>query len=197
MGSIGQLIGAFLFPSLAERYGRGRFIAWCSGIIGLTSIACGFAPSFAVFVVFVALRMAQGLGLGGELPVAANYINEITRAHGRGRFVLLFHALGAVPLLAELTVHFLGIETKGKVLEQPEASGRRLQLRDDGPNQMQARRMCLSSLTSPNSRSQRYYSHPLACATSRGRRGCFQHNTRDDEGSTLAADRDGLVAGYC
>lgn len=30
-GSIGQLIGAFLFPSLAERYGRVRSIAWARG----------------------------------------------------------------------------------------------------------------------------------------------------------------------
>jgi MFS family permease len=96
-GSIGQLIGAFLFPSLAERYGRVRAIAWSSGIIGLTSIACGFAPSFAVFV---ALRIVQGLGLGGELPVAATYINEITRAHGRGRFVLLYEIVFPIGLLA-------------------------------------------------------------------------------------------------
>ena len=96
-GSIGQLIGAFLFPSLAERYGRVRAIAWSSGIIGLTSIACGFAPTFAVFV---ALRIVQGLGLGGELPVAATYINEITRAHGRGRFVLLYEIVFPIGLLA-------------------------------------------------------------------------------------------------
>jgi MFS family permease len=96
-GSVGQLIGAFLFPSLAERYGRVRAIAWSSGIIGVTSIACGFAPSFAVFV---ALRVVQGLGLGGELPVAATYINEITRAHGRGRFVLLYEVVFPIGLLA-------------------------------------------------------------------------------------------------
>lgn len=96
-GSIGQLIGAFLFPALAERFGRVRSIAWSSGIIGVTSIACGFAPTFAVFV---ALRIAQGLGLGGELPVAATYINEITRAHGRGRFVLLYEIVFPIGLLA-------------------------------------------------------------------------------------------------
>ena len=96
-GSIGQLFGAFLFPSLAERYGRVRAIAWSSGIIGVTSIACGFAPTFAVFV---ALRVLQGLGLGGELPVAATYINEVTRAHGRGRFVLLYEIVFPIGLLA-------------------------------------------------------------------------------------------------
>ncbi|MBV8626604.1 MAG: MFS transporter [Paraburkholderia sp.] len=96
-GSVGQLFGAFLFPWLAERHGRVRSIAWSSGIIGLTSIACGFAPTFAVFV---ALRVIQGFGLGGELPVAATYINEISRAHGRGRFVLLYEIVFPIGLLA-------------------------------------------------------------------------------------------------
>jgi MFS transporter, putative metabolite:H+ symporter len=96
-GSVGQLFGAFLFPWLAERRGRVRAIAWSSGIIGVTSIACGFAPSFAVFA---ALRVVQGLGLGGELPVAATYINEVSRAHGRGRFVLLYEIVFPVGLLA-------------------------------------------------------------------------------------------------
>ena len=117
-GSVGQLIGALLFPALAERYGRVKTIAWSSGIIGITSIACGFAPSYAIFV---ALRAAQGIGLGGELPVAAAYISEITRAHGRGRFVLMYeiifpigllvaNALGAwlVPRLGWEVVYFVG-----------------------------------------------------------------------------------------
>jgi MFS family permease len=117
-GAVGQLIGALLFPALAERYGRVRTIAWSSGIIGVTSIACGFAPSYAAFVV---LRAVQGVGLGGELPVAAAYISEITRAHGRGRFVLLYeiifpigllvaNALGAwlVPVLGWEVIYFVG-----------------------------------------------------------------------------------------
>ncbi|CAG9218502.1 Permeases of the major facilitator superfamily [Paraburkholderia sabiae] len=95
--SVGQLIGAFLFPWYAERHGRVKAIALSSGLIGITSIACGFAPTFAVFFV---LRIVQGIGLGGELPVAATYINEICRAHGRGRFVLLYEIVFPVGLLA-------------------------------------------------------------------------------------------------
>jgi MFS family permease len=75
--SVGQLVGALLFPALAERFGRLRSIGWSAGIIGLMSLACGFAPSFEIFLL---LRIVQGLGLGGELPVAATYINEVTRA---------------------------------------------------------------------------------------------------------------------
>jgi MFS family permease len=39
-GSVGQLIGAFVFPWYAERKGRVKAIALSSGIIGITSIAC-------------------------------------------------------------------------------------------------------------------------------------------------------------
>ncbi len=94
--SVGQLIGALLFPALAERFGRLNSIGWSAGIIGLMSIACGFAPSFEIFAL---LRIVQGLGLGGELPVAATYINEVTRAHGRGRFVLLYEVVFPIGLL--------------------------------------------------------------------------------------------------
>lgn len=94
--SVGQLVGALLFPALAERFGRLRSIGWSAGIIGLMSIACGFAPGFEVFA---ALRIIQGLGLGGELPVAATYINEVTRAHGRGRFVLLYEIVFPIGLM--------------------------------------------------------------------------------------------------
>ncbi|SDD88843.1 Sugar phosphate permease [Cupriavidus sp. YR651] len=94
--SVGQLVGALLFPALAERFGRLRSIGWSAGIIGLMSIACGFAPSFEIFAL---LRIVQGLGLGGELPVAATYINEVTRAHGRGRFVLLYEIVFPIGLM--------------------------------------------------------------------------------------------------
>lgn len=100
-GAIGQLIGAFLFPALAEKHGRVKAIAWSSAVIGITSVACGFAPTFEIFVL---LRILQGLGLGGELPVAATYINEITRAHGRGRFVLLYEIVFPIGLLVSMAL---------------------------------------------------------------------------------------------
>lgn len=99
--SVGQLVGALVFPALAERFGRLRSVGWSAGIIGLMSIACGFAPSFEIFAL---LRIVQGLGLGGELPVAATYINEVTRAHGRGRFVLLYEVVFPIGLMVSNAV---------------------------------------------------------------------------------------------
>ena len=41
------------------------------------------------------VRFIQGIGLGAELPVAATYMNEFTRAELRGRLVVLFQAIFA------------------------------------------------------------------------------------------------------
>lgn len=43
-----------------------------------------FAWSYESLLTF---RAIQGLGLGGEVPIAAVYINEIIKAKGRGRIV--------------------------------------------------------------------------------------------------------------
>ena len=96
-GAVGALIGAFLFPSLAERYGRVNAVAWSSALIGATTLAFVFARSYETLVL---LRVLQGIGLGGEVPIAAAYINEVTTARNRGRFVLLYELIFPVGLLA-------------------------------------------------------------------------------------------------
>ncbi|SPU54359.1 benzoate transport protein [Bordetella trematum] len=77
----GALIGTLVFPQIADRYGRVRAVTISTFIIGAGSIACGLTENYVVFLV---IRFIQGIGIGGELPVAATYINEIARAHGRG-----------------------------------------------------------------------------------------------------------------
>jgi putative MFS transporter len=57
---------------------------------------CAFAWNFASLAVFRAL---QGLGGGGEAPVAVTYISEIARAKGRGRFILLYEIIFPLGLL--------------------------------------------------------------------------------------------------
>jgi MFS transporter, putative metabolite:H+ symporter len=89
-GFAGQLIGASFFGWLAERYGRIRVLNWTILSLSLFGLACAFAWSYWSLV---ALRFLQGLGLGGEIPVAATFVSEISRSHGRGRFVLLYQIL--------------------------------------------------------------------------------------------------------
>ncbi len=96
-GFLGQLIGALIGGALAERIGRRPMIVAAVLWFGLFSLACGWAWSYESLL---ALRLLQGLGLGAEVPVAATYISELARAHGRGRFVLLFELVFPIGLVA-------------------------------------------------------------------------------------------------
>jgi putative MFS transporter len=95
-GYIGQLIGAVFFGWFAEKYGRIRSLTTSVLILALGSFACAFSWGYASLLVF---RLVQGLGLGGEIPVAATYINEVAQAKGRGRFFGLFELLFTVGLI--------------------------------------------------------------------------------------------------
>ncbi|WP_393056962.1 MFS transporter [Streptomyces sp. LN549] len=87
VGSAGMLIGALLSGRLADRYGRVKVIAYCVAASGVASLALTACTSLTPFL---ALRFLQGLAIGGEVPVAAAFISEITRSFKRGRFVLLY-----------------------------------------------------------------------------------------------------------
>ena len=85
-GYVGQLIGAIALTALAERLGRLSALRLAVGILSALSIACAFASSYPILL---ALRFFQGIGLGGEVPIAATYINEACPARFRGRLVFL------------------------------------------------------------------------------------------------------------
>ncbi|MFG2212317.1 MFS transporter [Streptomyces sp. NPDC048638] len=87
IGSAGMLIGALFSGRAADRIGRVKVIALCIGASGVASLALAASPAPGTFML---LRFVQGLAIGGEVPVAATFISEITRSHGRGRFVLLY-----------------------------------------------------------------------------------------------------------
>jgi putative MFS transporter len=94
-GFAGQLVGAIFFGWLAERIGRINGAIWTIAIFSVMSVVCAFAWSFQSMLLF---RFIQGLGLGGEVPIAAAYIGEIAKADKRGRFFLLYQVIFAVGL---------------------------------------------------------------------------------------------------
>src|SRR3954453_4379319 len=59
-------------------------------------IACAFAGNFGTLLM---LRLIQGVGVGGEMPVAATYINELSKARGRGRFFLMYEMIFPIGLM--------------------------------------------------------------------------------------------------
>ncbi|WP_093802672.1 MFS transporter [Streptomyces sp. Wb2n-11] len=87
VGSIGMLIGALFSGRMADRFGRVKVIAVCIGVTSVASLALAACTALEPFLL---VRFVQGLAIGGEVPVAAAFIAEITRSFHRGRFVLLY-----------------------------------------------------------------------------------------------------------
>src|SRR6185295_15386084 len=94
---VGQFVGALLFSSLAEQFGRIRSAAAATALMAVMSIGCALAGNFPALL---ACRLVQGIGVGGEMPVAAAYVSELSKAKGRGRFFMLYEMIFPVGLMA-------------------------------------------------------------------------------------------------
>lgn len=110
IGYLGQFVGALLFGGLAERYGRVRSAAGATALMSVMSVACALAGNFPALLL---LRLVQGIGVGGEMPVAAVYINELSKAHGRGRFFLLYEMIFSIGLMMTGQIGALVVPTLG------------------------------------------------------------------------------------
>jgi MFS transporter, putative metabolite:H+ symporter len=106
----GQLLAALFFGWFAERYGRMPAIIWSTLIYSVMSLACAFAWDFNSLLI---LRTLQGIGIGGEVPVAITYIAELSRAERRGRFLLLYELVFPVGLVAAVLVGALVVPYAG------------------------------------------------------------------------------------
>jgi putative MFS transporter len=117
-GFVGQAIGSFLFGWLAEKHGRLKVLQWSLVIIAIFAIASAFAWSYWSLL---ALRLLQGVGLGAEVPVAATYLNEYSRAQYRGRLIMFLQicfsigvavtslvALAIIPAFGWQSMYILG-----------------------------------------------------------------------------------------
>ncbi len=109
-GYFGQLFGAVIFGSLAERFGRLRILFVTIIMFVSMDIACLFAWSAASMIAF---RFLQGVGTGGEVPVASAYINEFIGAEKRGRFFLLYEVIFPIGLMFAGMVGFFLVPIYG------------------------------------------------------------------------------------
>jgi putative MFS transporter len=107
---VGQLLGAVIAGWAAERYGRLFVTTITIGIFGCMSLACAFAWDPTSLIVF---RFIQGIGLGGEVPIANTYVNEIARAEVRGRFYLLFQMVFGIGLVCAAVLGYFIVPTLG------------------------------------------------------------------------------------
>ena len=96
-GFTGQMIGAMVFGWLAERVGRVRAIQYSLTLFSIVSLLAAATWSFPSLAL---VRLVQGLGLGGQVPVLAAYVSEWTPADRRGRYTLLYQSLYALGIVA-------------------------------------------------------------------------------------------------
>lgn len=87
---MGQFVGAWVFGVISERYGRKIAFVSSLFIFGVLSIATALAWNFSSLI---AIRVVQGLGLGGEIPAAAVLINEMLRSRRRGRIGVIYASI--------------------------------------------------------------------------------------------------------
>src|SRR6185312_14582827 len=95
VGFAGQLVGSIGAGWIAERWGRLNTMIVTLLIFTIGSFACAFAWGFDSMWW---IRFVQGIGLGGEVPIMAAYVNEFAKAQGRGRFSLSMQVLFAIGL---------------------------------------------------------------------------------------------------
>ncbi|HSP21946.1 MAG TPA: MFS transporter [Planococcus sp. (in: firmicutes)] len=105
VNSIGMAVGAFVFGIYADRVGRKKIFIIT---LLLFSIASGLSAFTTTLAAFMVLRFFVGMGLGGELPVAATLVSESVPAKERGRVVVLLESFWAAGwLLAAIIAYFI------------------------------------------------------------------------------------------
>ena len=102
-------VGALIFGRVGDRKGRkGAFLVTVS-LMGAATFAIGLLPTYAQAgviapVIFIGLRLLQGIALGGEYGGAAIYVAEHAPAHRRGFFTSWIQTSAAIGLCAALLV---------------------------------------------------------------------------------------------
>src|ERR1700733_2655448 len=101
--------GALVFGRLGDLVGRKHTFLITMGIMGGSTFAVGLLPSYASVgvlapVLLLALRLLQGLALGGEYGGAATYVAENSPQGKRGLFTSFIQITATFGLFAALLV---------------------------------------------------------------------------------------------
>ena len=91
-GFVGMFLGAAISGRLADRYGRRIVFSSTLVIFSIGAVLSAIAPTFETLLL---ARVVAGLGLGGELPVAATLVSEFSPRAQRGRMIVLLESFWA------------------------------------------------------------------------------------------------------
>src|SRR5499433_32046 len=101
--------GALIFGRIGDLVGRKYTFLVTIVVMGLSTVLVGFLPSFSTIgflapILLVALRLAQGLALGGEYGGAATYVAEHAGDNKRGYATSWIQTTATLGMLMALVV---------------------------------------------------------------------------------------------
>ncbi len=76
-------VGALLFGTLADRFGRRKPLMVCVAYFSVVTILSGFAPNYLFFII---MRALYGIGMGGYWGIGASFAMENAPRKRRGFF---------------------------------------------------------------------------------------------------------------
>ena len=104
VGMLVRPLGAALFGSLADKYGRRPIFIATIVLMGLSTFSVGLLPTYQQVgilapLLLLALRLLQGFSVGGEIGGSAVYLTEHAPANKRGIYTSVLQLMGPLGIL--------------------------------------------------------------------------------------------------
>ena len=104
VGMLVRPLGAALFGSMGDKYGRRPVFIATIVLMGLSTFFVGLLPTYAQVgmlapILLLVLRLLQGLSVGGEIGGAAVYLTEHAPINKRGVYTSVLQLMGPLGIL--------------------------------------------------------------------------------------------------
>lgn len=104
VGMLVRPLGAALFGSLGDKYGRRPVFIATIVLMGLSTFCVGLLPTYAQVgmlapALLLVLRLLQGFSVGGEIGGAAVYLTEHAPLNKRGAYTSVLQLMGPLGIL--------------------------------------------------------------------------------------------------
>ena len=104
VGMLVRPLGAALFGSLADKYGRRPIFITTIVIMGLSTFGVGLLPTYQQVgmlapLMLLVLRLLQGFSVGGEIGGSAVYLTEHAPASKRGIYTSVLQLMGPLGIM--------------------------------------------------------------------------------------------------
>lgn len=105
VGMLVRPLGAAVFGSLGDKYGRRPIFITTIFLMGMTTFGVGLLPTYAHAGMFapallLVLRLLQGFAVGGEIGGAAVYLTEHAPDNRRGFYTSVLQLMGPLGIIA-------------------------------------------------------------------------------------------------